>query len=135
MADDAFHSREADAEDHRNRNRNGMPRPDLNSKVPVFEFINPEAVRQVKDANIICLEPWPFLEDALQYHDELLLKGRTSAVHKAVHDAIGVAGCDDFAELSGQCKLAFKDKFSWAVVKKYEHLVGSTIEYGERVFM
>ena len=66
----------------------------------------------------------------MQYHDELLLKGRMSAAHKAVHEALGVARCET-SKLSGRCKLGFQDRFRWAVIKKYEHLVGSKNEYGE----
>ena len=93
--DEEINSRKATMEDRISGNRNDMSRTDLNFKVLVFEIINPEAVRQVKDVNIIFLEPCPFLEDSLQYHDELLLKGQTSAVYKALHDVIKVTGCED----------------------------------------
>ena len=77
--------------------------------VPKFSFIDPSLVREVKDVNIVCLEPCPFLEDCIQYHDELLIKGRKCSKHKGVHDAIGVPNCGSPAHLRGQCKLAFKD--------------------------
>ena len=100
--------------------------------VPKFSFIDPSLVREVKDVNIVCREPCPFLEDCIQYHDELLIKGRKSSKHKAVHDAIGVPNCGSPAHLRGQCKLAFKDKFSAELVNKYSNLVGEVNKYGEK---
>ena len=65
--------------------------------LPKFEFIDETLVRPVSTANIVCLNPCPFLEDCIQYHDEVLSKGRHSKEHKKVHDIIGVANCDDDA--------------------------------------
>ena len=62
-----------------------------------LKFIDPSAVRPIEDANIVCLSPCEKLEDSLQYHDELLMKGRTSEIHKSVHDEIGVSGCESDA--------------------------------------
>ena len=105
---------------------------EVEALVPKFSFIDTSLVREVKDVNIVCLEPCPFLEDCIQYHDELLIKGRKSSKHKAVHDAIGVPNCGSPAHLRGQCKLAFKDKFSAELVNKYSNLVGEVNKYGEK---
>ena len=77
------------------------------------------------------LEQCPKLEDFLQYHDELLMKGRSSKRHIQVHDAIGVANCKDSAELISQCKLAFRDKFSHELVMKYADVAGTINIYNE----
>ena len=100
--------------------------------LPEFHFINPSLVRVVGDANIVCLDPCPFLEDCMQYHAELVEKGRQSTFHKEVHDQIGVANCKKSAALKGQCKLAFKDKFSEELVMKYADSVGTTNKHGEQ---
>jgi len=98
---------------------------------PKFEFIDPSLVRSVENANIACLEPCSFLEDCIQYHDELITKGISSNIHKKVHDTIGVANCESSADLTSQCKMAFKDKFSHDLVMKYARDVGINNEYGE----
>ena len=67
---------------------------------PYFEFIDASLVRPVATANIACLNPCTFLEDCIQYHDELSSKGRYSREHKKVHDIIGMANCEDSAQLS-----------------------------------
>ena len=70
-----------------------------------FSFFYPLKVRTVEDENICMLQPCEILEDCLQYHDELLVKGLSSQVHLRVHDEIGVPDCKSKAELGGHCKM------------------------------
>ena len=93
---------------------------------PKFSFIDRSRVRPVETANLVSLEQCPKIEDFLQYHGELLMKG-----HIQVHDAIGVASCKDSAELISQCKLAFRDKFSLELVMKYADVAGTINIYNE----
>ena len=99
-----------------------------------FEFINPAAVMLIEDKNLVCLEPCELLEDCLQYHDELLSKGRTNSLYKRIHDAIGVAKCEESADLCRQCKTAFKEKFSKHLVEKYASVVGTKNKFQEEYF-
>ena len=98
---------------------------------PEFKFIEAKRVRKISTANIVCLEPCPFLEDCLEYHDDLVRKGRKSKIHKQVHDSIGVANCEYSGELTGQCKLAFKENFSKELVMKHAAAVGVKNMYEE----
>lgn len=93
---------------------------------PKFSFIDRSRVRPVKTANLVSLEQCPKIEDFLQYHGELLMKGRIQ-----VHDAIRVANCKDAADLISQCKLAFRDTFSLELVLKYADVAGTINIYNE----
>ena len=55
---------------------------------PKISFIDRSRVPPVETANLVSLEQCPNIEDFLQYHGELLIKG-----HIEVRDAIGVANC------------------------------------------
>ena len=81
--------------------------------------------------NICMLEPCEKLEDSLQYHDELLGKGLSSDEHLKVHNAIGVADCEETAAKCGQCKAAFKEKFCKELVDKYADIVGTKNRFNE----
>ena len=96
-----------------------------------FTFIDPKAVRRVEDENLVCLSPCQLLEDCLQYHDELLEKSRSDQSCNRVHDKIGVPNCGDSAPLHGQCKMAFRDKFSKELVDKYSAVAGMKNFFGE----
>ena len=48
-----------------------------------------------------------------------------------MHDEIGVKNCEESAYLTGQCKLAFKDKVSRELIERYAAEVGTTYEFGE----
>ena len=64
----------------------------------------------------------------------LLSKGRTNSLYKRIHDAIGVAKCDECADLCRQCKTAFKEKFSKELVEKYASVVGTKNKFREDYF-
>ena len=74
--------------------------------------------------NIVCLEPCQRWEDSLQLHDELLEKGVLNNEFIKIHDEIGVPGCREDANKTGQCKLAFRDSFSRDLVKSLEPKIG-----------
>ena len=62
------------------------------------------------------------------------MKGRKSAIHKEVHDAIGIPYCETPADVRGQCKSVFKDKFSAELIDKYSNLVGIVNQYNEKYY-
>ena len=99
--------------------------------MPNFEFINVDAVASMDDVNIVCLEPCPIREDSLQLHHELLKKGEKDSTFLKVHDEIGVESCHTSGEKAGQCKLAFKDRFSEELIQHYSSIIGTRNEFDE----
>ena len=71
------------------------------------------------------LQPCERLEDCLQYHDELLAKAQSSQKYLDIHNEMGVEGCDTNPVFSCQCKMAFRSKFSKALVEQYAEIVGT----------
>ena len=98
----------------------------------IFSFKDVTGVKAVETPNICCLKPCDKLEDALQYHDELLERGRSSKKHMEVHNFIGVRNCEKSAELTGRCKLAFREKFSEDLINKHKSEVGDVNKYNEK---